>query len=120
AGTDEQKKEMCITQKYIHLLMQPHEAWAEYRRTGYPKSLVKPGEVTYVFPNIAGVDPDYQGLSVTFTPVGGSESGADIVARFKYPSSEYTLNKTNVDAAVARMGEDSHSQRVWWAGGGQQ
>ena len=110
ATTPEMKKEMVITQKYIHLLTQPHEAWAEYRRTGYPKSLVKPGQVTAV---IDGVD-------IVFNPVSGSESGADVVARFKYPSSEYTLNKANVEAAVTRMGEDSHRQRVWWAGGGLQ
>lgn len=104
----ESKKEIVITQKYIHLLMQPHEAWAEYRRTGYPKSLVKPGQVTGVI----------SGAEITFNPIGGSESGSDVAARFKYPSSEYTLNKANVEAAVARMGEDSHRQKVWWAGGG--
>lgn len=109
--TDEERKEMVITQKYIHLLMQPHEAWAEYRRTGYPSFLVKPGDVTWV---------KADGTQVSFSPVSGSESGTDIVARFKYPSSEYTLNKTNVDAAVARMGEDTHKQKVWWAGGGSQ
>lgn len=106
----EAKKEMVITQKYIHLLSQPHEAWAEYRRTGYPKSLVKPGQVTAII----------SGAEVVFTPVGGSESGSDIAARYKYPTSEYTLNKTNVEAAVARMGEDTHKQRVWWDGGGLQ
>ncbi|HOW31846.1 MAG TPA: SusD/RagB family nutrient-binding outer membrane lipoprotein [Bacteroidales bacterium] len=110
-ATTEQKKEMVITQKYIHLVKQSAEAWAEYRRTGYPKSLVKPGEVTYVKDD---------GTEIVFTPVPGSESGADIVARFKYPSSEYTLNETNVKAAVVRMGEDSHAQRVWWDGGGKQ
>lgn len=110
AATPAQKKEMVITQKYIHLLTQSHEAWAEYRRTGYPKSLIKPGEVTAV---IGGQD-------VLFTPTAGNESGADIVARFKYASSEYTLNKANVEAAVARQGKDTHSQRVWWAGGGTQ
>ncbi len=108
--TTEMKKEMVITQKYIHLLTQSHEAWFEYRRTGYPKSLVKPGDVTV---NIGGDD-------VFFTPVSGSESGSDVVARFKYPSSEFTLNKENVEAAVARMGEDTHKQKVWWAGGGTQ
>lgn len=110
AATAEGKKEIVITQKYIHLLMQPHEAWAEYRRTGYPKSLVKPGEVTAVI----------SGENVVFTPATGSESGADVVARFKYPTSEYTLNKANVEAAVGRMGEDTHKQRVWWDGGGLQ
>ena len=110
AATDEQKKEMVITQKYIHLLMQPHEAWAEYRRTGYPKSLVKPGDVTAII----------DGAEVVFTPSSGAESGADVVARFKYPTSEFTLNKANVEAAASRMGEDSHKQRVWWDGGGLQ
>ncbi|HPS05254.1 MAG TPA: SusD/RagB family nutrient-binding outer membrane lipoprotein [Tenuifilaceae bacterium] len=117
ATTTEMKKEMVITQKYIHLLMQPHEAWAEYRRTGYPKSIVKPGEVTFVdTEGMLGV----AGVSYIFTPIAGSESGSDIVARFKYPSSEYTLNETNVSNAVRDMGEDSHKQRVWWAGGGSQ
>ncbi|MBP7023844.1 MAG: SusD/RagB family nutrient-binding outer membrane lipoprotein [Bacteroidales bacterium] len=117
ATTQEMKKEMVITQKYIHLLMQPHEAWAEYRRTGYPKSIVKPGEVTFV-------DTDGMlgtaGLQYVFNPIAGSESGSDIVARFKYPSSEYTLNETNVLNAASDMGEDTHKQKVWWAGGGSQ
>lgn len=113
--TDEARKEMVITQKYIHLLTQPHEAWSEYRRTGYPSFLVKPGELTWTY-----IDGDNVIHTYNFSPVSGSESGSDIVARFKYPSSEYTLNKTNVEAAVARMGEDTHKQRVWWAGGGSQ
>lgn len=109
AASDAVKKEMIITQKYLHLLMQSHEAWAEYRRTGYP-ALIKPGDVTAVI----------DGEDVLFTPVSGSESGSDVVARFKYPTSEFTLNKANVEAAVARMGEDTHKQRVWWDGGGLQ
>jgi hypothetical protein len=111
SADDEKKFEMIITQKYIHLVKQSAEAWAEYRRTGYPKSIVKPGEVTYVKDD---------GTQIVFTPVPGSESGSNVVARFKYPSSEYTLNAENVKAAVARMGEDTHAQKVWWAGGGKQ
>lgn len=110
AATTEGKKEMVITQKYIHLLTQSHEAWAEYRRTGYPKSLVKPGGVTAVI----------GGVNRVFDPIPGSESGSDIIARFKYPTSEYTLNKANVEKAVASMGEDTHKQKLWWAGGGKQ
>jgi hypothetical protein len=110
ATTTEMKKEMVITQKYMHLLTQSHEAWSEYRRTGYPKSLVKPGKVTAVI----------NGEEVRFEPIPGSESGSDIAARFKYPTSEYTLNKENVEKAATAMGEDSHKQKVWWAGGGKQ
>ncbi|MDP4185137.1 MAG: SusD/RagB family nutrient-binding outer membrane lipoprotein [Bacteroidota bacterium] len=105
-----QKKELVLTNKYIHLYTQPYEAWAEYRRTGYPKSLVKPGEITAVI----------GGVQKIFTPVTGKESGNDIVARFLYPTSEFTLNKTNVDAAATKIGGNSHKTRVWWAGGGSQ
>jgi hypothetical protein len=30
-------------QRYIHLFMHGYEAWAEYRRTGYPNDMVSPG-----------------------------------------------------------------------------
>ena len=30
-------------QRYVHLFMHGFEAWAEWRRTGYPDNLVKPG-----------------------------------------------------------------------------
>jgi hypothetical protein len=111
AGNVEQKKEMVITQKYIHLYMQAHEAWTEYRRTGYPKCLVKPGQITYG--------------TITFEPVSGNESGSDVVARFKYPTSEYTLNKKNVNAAleaqgISPAGGDAHAVRMWWNGSGKQ
>lgn len=111
ATTAGKKLEMIITQKYIHLYMQGYEAWAEYRRTGFPKCLVKPGQKIY---------EDY-----VFEPVSGNESGADVVARFKYPSSEFTLNKASVNAAllsqgIAPNGGDAHAVRMWWAGGGKQ
>src|SRR5690606_20309450 len=31
------------TQRWIHLFMHGYEAWAEWRRTGYPDNLVEPG-----------------------------------------------------------------------------
>ena len=37
-------EERVLTQKYISLFMDPDEAWAEYRRTGYPKTLIQVGE----------------------------------------------------------------------------
>jgi hypothetical protein len=97
------KEEMVLTQKYIHLYTQSHEAWSEYRRTGYPKSIVKPGEVTYVA----------DGVPVTFETV--NSSGNDIVQRFKYATSESTLNKANLQAAIANQGPDTYATPVWWA-----
>ncbi|SFG02648.1 SusD/RagB family nutrient-binding outer membrane lipoprotein [Pontibacter chinhatensis] len=34
--------EQIATQRYIHLFMHGYEAWAEWRRTGYPNNLVSP------------------------------------------------------------------------------
>lgn len=34
--------EMIAEQRYIHLFMHGYEAWAEYRRTGYPDNMVNP------------------------------------------------------------------------------
>ena len=35
--------EMISNQRYIHLFMHGYEAWAQYRRTGYPDNMVSPG-----------------------------------------------------------------------------
>lgn len=35
--------EQIGTQRWIHLFMHGYEAWAEWRRTGYPDNLVEPG-----------------------------------------------------------------------------
>lgn len=35
--------EQISTQRWIHLFMHGFEAWAEWRRTGYPNNLVEPG-----------------------------------------------------------------------------
>lgn len=34
--------EQIATQKYVHLFMHGYEAWAEYRRTGFPDDMVEP------------------------------------------------------------------------------
>lgn len=35
--------EQIATQRWVHLFMNGYEAWAEWRRTGYPDNLVAPG-----------------------------------------------------------------------------
>lgn len=103
AASAEDKKEIVISQKYMHLLTQSAEAWSEYRRTGYPKSLVKPGEVTY----------NSGSELIKFAP--NNDTGGDIVPRLLYDSNEYTLNKANVDAAAASIGGDTYATKLWWA-----
>lgn len=76
------------TQKWIALYPNGNEAWAEWRRTGYP--------------------------ALTPTPYAVNVS-KQIPRRYAYPTSEQTLNKTNYDAAITRLsGGDTHDARVWW------
>jgi hypothetical protein len=85
--TDAKALEQIATQKWVALFFQGAEAWAEYRRTGYP--LLK-------------------------APVRTFNGLTEPPRRLGYPTSEVTLNKTNLDAAIARQGPDLLSTRVWW------
>ncbi|MDE1192258.1 MAG: SusD/RagB family nutrient-binding outer membrane lipoprotein [Arachidicoccus sp.] len=93
AATKEQKLERIITQKWIAMFPDGADAWADYRRTGYP--LLFPVVVN----NSGGtIDTDIQ------------------IRRIPYPSDQIRDNKEAVDAAVQNTlgGNDDGGQRVWW------
>ena len=96
--------ETVATQKYIHLYMCGTEAWAEYRRTGYPTTMLKPGEISY----------NKSGANLTFVPL--SEVKGDLPARVKYPTNESTLNGDNFNAAVAKLsgGDNNYHSKMFW------
>jgi hypothetical protein len=96
--------ETVATQKYIHLYLQGTEAWAEYRRTGYPKTILKPGEISY----------DKAGTLIPFTAL--SETKGDLPARVKYPTNESTLNPDGFTAAVAKLtgGDNNYHSKMYW------
>lgn len=79
--------EQIGTQRWIALFYQGVEAWAEWRRTGFPK------------------------LTPAAKPLNG---GTEIPRRLAYPTHEVTLNKINYDAAVSKQGKDDQYTRVWW------
>lgn len=93
--------ETVLTQKYIALFLQGYEAWAEIRRTDYPKMLVRPGEISFVTEG---------GTNVVFEPLVGS----DIPNRVTYPIIEQSLNAVSYGEAVGRMGVDDMGVKVWW------
>lgn len=74
------------TQKWISLLMKGHEAWLNYRRTGFPQ-----------------LDVPKDNLNGDTYPV-----------RYRYPESEQATNSTNYSEAVSRMGGDSYNEKGWW------
>ena len=94
-----------ITQKYIALFMQPYEAFAEYRRTGYPNTLLQPGG-TYKLNNPEGAVTTY-----TFTALNSLTA---MPARFTYPVNLQQLNGTNVAAAAAAIGGDKLDTKLIW------
>jgi hypothetical protein len=79
AATTEQKLEAIITQKYILFnLINPFEAWTEFRRTTYPK--------------IVGTDP-----WTTFVSMQTTSTRPDrLPIRLLYPQAELNLNGANV------------------------
>jgi hypothetical protein len=79
--------EQIATQKWIALFYQGNEAWAEWRRTGFP--VLKPAAKPL---NLSGQIP----------------------RRMAYVVTEGTLNKVNYDKVVASQGPDTQETRVWW------
>lgn len=84
--------ERIITQKWIAMFPNGHEAWTEYRRTGYPQLF--PVKVN----NSAGtIDTDIQ------------------IRRMPFAKSEYTLNPEGIRKAVELLGgPDNGGTRLWW------
>ncbi len=75
-------------QRWIHLFLNGYEAWAEWRRTGYPELVAAPGA-----------------------------NGDKIPRREAYPTIERSNNTENYNAAVAAFpygGTDDLNTRVWW------
>jgi hypothetical protein len=93
-------EETVLTQKYIALYMNGYEAWAEWRRTGYPKSIIQVGEKT---------GPLVSGESITFVPVVGNA----IPRRLTYPAQEYSINPSTAAAAQSIGGDDFSTRLIW-------
>ena len=84
--------ERIITQKWLALYPNGVEAWAEQRRTGYPK---------------------------VFDPVkndsGGVISNSLKPRRLPYPISEQTTNASGYASGVAALGgQDNGATKLWW------
>lgn len=92
--TAERKLERIITQKWIANYFNGCEAWAELRRTGYPKL-----------------------IPVAYNGSGGIVDSNAGPQRMAYPQEEYTNNAVNVTSAVNELlgGPDNMATKVWWA-----
>jgi len=92
SGTNEQKLEKVMTQKWIALFPDGQEAWSEFRRTDYPK----------LFPVVVNYS-------------GGEIPAGHFVKRLKFSRDEYSNNASEVDKAVDMIGgNDGYNVRLWW------
>jgi hypothetical protein len=89
----ETKLERVITQKWIAIYPDGEEAWAEFRRTGYPK----------LFP-------------VVINNSQGKIPNGEFIKRLPYPSSMSTTSPTAVSNAVTKYlgGNDGPNTKLWW------
>ncbi|WP_276373838.1 SusD/RagB family nutrient-binding outer membrane lipoprotein [Chryseolinea sp. H1M3-3] len=78
--------EQINTQYWIASFLNGPEAFANYRRSGFPALAPNP----------------YPGKEVTN------------IYRLTYPTSEISVNSANVNVAIDRMGGDKLDTRVWW------
>ncbi|CAN5806662.1 SusD/RagB family nutrient-binding outer membrane lipoprotein [soil metagenome] len=87
AGTGANLKQIA-TQRYVATYPDGTQAWAEWRRTGYP----------------------------ALTPAEDAVNDSkQIPRRYTYATSEYGTNKANVEAAAALLsGGDKQDSKIWW------
>ena len=99
--------ETVLTQKYIALYMDPHTAWTEYRRTGYPQTLVSPNSAFTINVPVRGITKNF-----IFEPLIPTD---DLPKRMRYPQYEQTLNGDNWAEAVADYEDgDAITSKLWW------
>jgi len=87
----EKQREQVLTQKWLALFPEGHEAWAEVRRSGYPK----------LYPIIHSDNPDL--------PAG------TFIRRIPFQIYDRDRNGPAVEAAVSLLGgPDNAATRLWW------
>ncbi|MFZ5942432.1 MAG: SusD/RagB family nutrient-binding outer membrane lipoprotein [Bacteroidota bacterium] len=92
--------EQIITQKWVSLYLNGWEAFAEYRRTGFPQ--LKKWELE--LDGIKVKKAQWVDVPRSYLP-----------GRLPYPDDEKDLNGAKYQEAVDRQGGDSYYQQVWWS-----
>ena len=80
--------EQINTQYWVASFLNGPEAFANFRRSGFPR--------------------------LTPNPFPGRGIKGDFIRRLTYPISEISINNLNVKEAIGRQGADDLETRVWW------
>ena len=101
AGAYDGSLEQIMTQKWIAMFLDGWEAFADYRRTGYPQLMKWDLELD----GIKILNQDWVEVPRNYVP-----------GRLPYPDDELDLNTENYQQAVDNNGgTDSYYQQVWWS-----
>ena len=101
SDSNDVKLSKIITQKWIAMYpYNAHEAWAEWRRTGYPNLM-------------APIENRSNGVITSITQVNGKDTGG--MRRLPFSSKETSNNPTNRNTAVGYLGgADNGATDLWW------
>ncbi|QJW90890.1 SusD/RagB family nutrient-binding outer membrane lipoprotein [Spirosoma taeanense] len=80
--------EQINTQYWVASFLDGNEAFANFRRSGYP--------------------------ALKKNPYPGSEVKGDFIRRLPYPDSEIVVNSGSLNEAISRQGPNTLDTRVWW------
>lgn len=80
--------DLINTQYWVASFLDGNEAWANFRRSGYP--------------------------ALKKNPYPGSEVKGDFIRRMPYPDSEIVVNSGKLNEAITRQGPNTLDTRVWW------
>jgi hypothetical protein len=76
------------TEYWVASFLNGPEAFANFRRSGYP--------------------------ALTKNPYPGPDISGNFINRLTYPNSEISVNSTNIQEAISRQGADNLDTKVWW------
>ena len=104
-------------EEWVALFKEVNEAWALYRRTGYPKYIK-----TAVYSEESAELYKAQGCKAGARQYPGDKAESfwgsgkitDVPYRMPYPNNQFTYNKANVEAASEGIVEFCWGKRLWW------
>ena len=104
-------------EEWVALFKEVNEAWAFYRRTGYPKYIqtaVYSAESAEIYANAGCKAGERQYLGDRADAYWGENVHTDVPFRMPYPNNQFTYNKANVEAASAGIVDYCWGKQLWW------
>ena len=110
-------EERLFYEEWVALYKEVNEAWALYRRTGYPKYIqtaVYSEESAELYASTGCKAGERQYLGDRADAYWGEGVHTDVPFRMPYPNNQFTYNKANVVAASEGIEDYCWGKHLWW------